>query len=217
MYVDSNTSVLLQTAIGEMSSVNQLTLRILFDSGSQRSYMTEHARNKLYLSAVKAEKLLIKTFGQENEQLKECNVVEFCVKGLSVDSSTVQMTAHVVPLIYSFLKDQSVQLVQQSYGHLVDLELADCPVVDCGSEVDILIANDIYWCFFTGDLKRGEFGPVSMKTTLGWVLSSPLPQEPEVNLTTSHTLRLDTSHPFVAVSEEKDGDLLVEEMKKFWE
>ena len=30
-------------------------------------------------------------------------------------------------------------------------------------------------------------------------------------------LRLDTSHPFSAVSEEKGGDPLVEEMKKFWE
>ena len=91
--------------------------------------MTENARNKLDLSAVKTEKLLIKTFGQENEQLKECDVVEFCVKGLGVDSSTVQMTAHVVPLICSPLKDQAVQLVQQSYEHLVDLELADCPAV----------------------------------------------------------------------------------------
>ena len=78
VYVDSNSSVLLQTVIGEVSSVNQLhtglTMRILFDSGSQQSYTTEHARNKLNLSAVKSEKLLIKTFGQENEQLKECDV-----------------------------------------------------------------------------------------------------------------------------------------------
>ena len=44
--------------------------------------MTEHARNKLNLSTVKTEKLLIKAFGQENEQLKECDVVEFCVKNL---------------------------------------------------------------------------------------------------------------------------------------
>ena len=41
--------------------------------------MTEYARNKLNLSAVKTEKLLIKT-SQENEKLKECDVVEFCVK-----------------------------------------------------------------------------------------------------------------------------------------
>ena len=87
VYVDSK-SVLLQTAIGEVSSVNQrhtgLTMRIKFDSGSQQGYMTEHARNKLNLSAVKTEELLIKTFGQENEQLKECDVVEFCVKGLGI-------------------------------------------------------------------------------------------------------------------------------------
>ena len=59
--------------------------------------MTERVRNKLNLSAVKSVKLLIKAFGQESEQLKECDVVEFCDKGLGVDSSTVQMTAHVVP------------------------------------------------------------------------------------------------------------------------
>ena len=98
VYVDSNTSALLQTAVGEVSSVNQpytcLAMRILFDSGSQWGYMTKRARNKLSLSAMRIEKLVIKTFGCENEQLKECDVF---VKGLGVDSSTVQMTAHVVP------------------------------------------------------------------------------------------------------------------------
>ena len=225
VYVDSNTSVLLQTAVGEVSSVNQphigLTMRILFDSRSQRSYITERARNKLSLFTMRTEKLLIKTFGCKNEQLKECGLVQFYVKGLGVGSSTVQMTAHVVPLICSPLKDQAVQVAQESYEHLVDLELADRPTIGCSSEVDILIGNDIYWCFFTGDLEQGEFGPVAMKTTLGWVLSGPLPQElsseSEVNLTTCHTLRLDTSNPCSIRADEENRDPLVEEMKKFWE
>ena len=131
------------------------------------------------------------------------------------------MTAHVVPLICSPLKDQAVQVAQESYEHLVDLELTDHPTIGCSSEVDILIGNDIYWCFFTGDLERGEFGPVAMKTTLGWVLSGPLPQElsseSEVNLTTCHTLRLDTSNPCSIRADEENRDPLVEEMKKFWE
>ena len=38
-----------------------------------------------------------------------------------------------------------------------------------------------------------------------------------MNLTTCHNVRLDPSHPFGDVSEEKEGELLVEEMKKFWE
>ena len=104
------------------------------------------------------------------------------------------MTALAVPLICSPLKDQAVQFSQQSYSHLADLELADHPTEDCDSEVDVLIGNDFYWSFFTGDMKRGESGPVAMKTSLGWVLSGPMPHAPgsgsDVNLVTCHTLRL---------------------------
>ena len=75
--------------------------------------MTEWASNKPNLSAMRTDMLLIKTFGCENEQLKECDVIEFCVKGRVVDSSTVQMTA------------------QESFKHLVDLSLPDCPAMNC--------------------------------------------------------------------------------------
>jgi len=64
-----------------------------------------------------------------------------------------------------------VQFAQQSFTHLADRELADYPTEDYGSEVDLLIGNDFSWSFFTGDMKRGESGPVAMKTSLGWVLS----------------------------------------------
>ena len=96
VYVDSNSSVLLQTAIAHVSRVHQLhpvvNMRILFDSGSQKSYISERAKAKLNLLPKRKEKLLIKTFSQENEQLKECDVVEFCVSELR-ESSKVQMTA----------------------------------------------------------------------------------------------------------------------------
>ena len=53
VYVDSNTSILLQTAIAQVSRVHQLhpvvNMRILFDSGSQRSYISERAKAKLNL------------------------------------------------------------------------------------------------------------------------------------------------------------------------
>ena len=74
--------------------------------------MTERASNKPNLSAMRTDMLLIKSFGCENEQLK-CDVAEFSFKGRVVDSSTVQMTA------------------QESYKHLVDFALADCPAMNC--------------------------------------------------------------------------------------
>ena len=161
---------MLQMVVAQVSRVYQLhpvvNIRILFDSGSQRSYMSERAKAKLHLPPRRNEKLVIKTFGQENKQLKECDLVEFCAGGLS-ESSKVQMTALAVPLICSPLKDQAIQFAQQSYSHLADLELTDHPTEDCDSEVDVLIGNDFYWSFFSGDMKRGESGPVAMKTSLG--------------------------------------------------
>ena len=224
VYVDSNTSILLQTAIAPVSVVHRwhpvVNMRILFDSGSQRSYLSERARAKLNLLPKRKEKLLIKTFGQENEQLRECDVVEICVRGLS-EGSKVQMTALAVPLICSPLKDQAVQFAQQCYSHLADLELADHPSEDCGSEVDLLIGNDFYWSFFIGDVKRGESGPVAMKTILGWVLSGPIPHAPgsgsDVNLVTCHTLRLNASSCDDLNVSRKDEDPLLEQVKKFWE
>ena len=64
-------SILLQTVIASVSTVQQphpvVNMRVLFDSGSQRSYISERVRGKLNLLAKRKEKLLIKTFGQENE------------------------------------------------------------------------------------------------------------------------------------------------------
>ena len=67
VYVDSNMSILLQTAIASVSTVQRphpvVDMHVLFDSGSQRSYISEHARGKLNLLPKRKEKLLIKTFG----------------------------------------------------------------------------------------------------------------------------------------------------------
>ena len=162
------------------------------------------------------EKLLIKTFGEKNEDLGECGIVEFCVGGLS-QSSGVQMTAHAVPLICSPLVNQVVQFAQQSYSHLVDLKLGDQSSEDCVSQVDVLIGNDFYWSFFTGDTKQGESGPVTMKTSLGWVLSGPLPQttglDTDVHSVTSNALRLDTSSCGDTVTEKKIYDPQLEQVK----
>ena len=60
-----------------------------------------------------------------------------------------------------------------------------------------------------------------MKTSRGWVLSGPMPSAPgsgsDVTLVTCHTLRLNTSSCDDLNISRKDGDPLVEQVKKFWE
>ena len=61
-------SVLLQTAITTVQSSNgskSVTARLLFDSGSQRSYITSSLKAKLGLVPVKRETLNLNTFGDK--------------------------------------------------------------------------------------------------------------------------------------------------------
>ena len=193
-YTDSNASVLLQMAVALVSGTNRDTevlVRILFDSGSQRSYITEHAREKLGVPTVKSEKLLIRTFDQENEQLQTSEVVELSVRGLDKNES-IPVTAYTIPLVCTPLQDQSIEVAQQKYEDLVDLDFADDPLVQCGSQVDLLIGNDFYWTFFTGGIKWGESGPVAMESKLGWILSGLVSRKDmssvSTNVVSSHTL-----------------------------
>ena len=70
-FVDSSTSVLLQTAMVSVVPVDNseeaINVRLLFDSGSQQSCISGRLRNRLRLPTVKTEKLLIKTFDDDSE------------------------------------------------------------------------------------------------------------------------------------------------------
>lgn len=62
-------------------------------------------------------------------------------------------------------------------------------------EVNLLIGSDYYWQLVTGEIRRGEDGPVALHTRFGWVLSSPTAAASQetsaMNLIATHTLRVD--------------------------
>lgn len=171
-----------------------LTMHILFDTycGSQRGYISERAKETLGLFPKRREKLLVKTIGKVNEEIKKCGIVEFYVKGLS-QCLGFKMTVLTVPLIRIPLTNQAVQFARQLYGHLADLTLADQPSEDRGSELNSTIPIDL------SSLETRNWGNQdvwAMKTRLGWVLSGPMPHssgsDTDFRLFTSHTLRLYT-------------------------
>ena len=57
---------------------------------------------------------------------------------------------------------------------MCDLPLADIAVDNSDLEVGILIGSDYYWALTTGQIRRGEAGPVTIEAKLGWVLSGPV-------------------------------------------
>ena len=79
----------------------------MLDSGSQKTYITQQLKETLGLKPTARERLCIKTFGSDYDNLKAVDVVNLCLKNVDNDI-TVSITAHVVPMICSPLNYQAV-------------------------------------------------------------------------------------------------------------
>ena len=78
----------------------EMKLRLVIDSGSQRSYVTHRARALLELPITNREETMIKAFGVDEAVAQNCDVVPICLKSrLSVFQTNVK--ALEVPSICS--------------------------------------------------------------------------------------------------------------------
>lgn len=163
--------VLLQTAATYAQGFNNsspVPVRILLDSGSQRSYVTTALKERLKLAPLKTETLNLNTFRDDRFTKQRCDLVKLSLRGKEDD---VEISALCFPKICSPL---STSLDVSHYPHLQGLDFADASVVD-GSQlnIDILIGSDFYFEVLTGEVVRGDSGPVAVNSKFGWVVSSP--------------------------------------------
>ena len=76
--------LLLQTATTYVQSTNEYKLvkaRILLDSGSQHSYITNSLKSKLSLVPLKRETLNLNTFGDKQFSKQQCDIVQVSLQG----------------------------------------------------------------------------------------------------------------------------------------
>ena len=170
--------MLLQTATAEVvrpdNDSSPLNVRLVFDSCSQRSYVTQAVEEKLQLSIVGRDSLLIKTFGESDARLRTCEIVQVGIKTLC--DTTVYIQAFLVSVICGPLTQHSSELTRSSYEHLCHLPLAD----RAGGgvlPVSILIGADYYWSLVEGTLVRdAPWEPIALATKLG-TRTSDIPGE----------------------------------------
>ena len=81
-FISAENSVLLQSARAVITDPNnppiEVNIRVLLDSCSKCSYISQHLRDVLRLSTVRTDQLVIKTFGSESEQLTDCDLTTIC-------------------------------------------------------------------------------------------------------------------------------------------
>jgi hypothetical protein len=201
----------LQTATAIATSEDRsksVPVRILFDNGSQRSYVTDHVKAKLGLTATSTETLHLNTFGENAYRKQKCEVVTLPLR--SNNDVYVEISALNFPVICSPLPKR-VEI--SKYPHLQDLELADRSEIGQDS-IDILIGSDHYWDFVTGESIRGEFGPIAINSTFGWLLSGPTNVQEALHDSRVTSNLIISGEPF---NETSETDKITNMLRDFWE
>ena len=120
-----------------------IEVRLLFDSGSQRSYIMEQAQKLLALEPIGEQLLSIATFGSNKEQAKVCTIVNvgMCLKGYS----PMSLCLYVVPTICDPLMSQPIAACIKNSISFKGLDFADYSDGKSSLRVDVLIGSDYYW------------------------------------------------------------------------
>ena len=162
--------VLLQTAntyaFGEDRD-KKVEVNILFDSGSQKSYVTDELKRKLSLKVQKTEALHLNTFGSEHYSKKSCDKVSV---NREVGDTVIPISALSMPQLCSPL---SSRVDVRSYPHLQGLSLADT-AASSDKPISVVIGVDHYYDIVEGEIRKGSAGPVAISSKLGWLLSGPV-------------------------------------------
>ena len=115
--------VLLQTAqtYAYASNGEMVPVRVLFDNGSQRSYLTNSLKIRLGLKPQRKEVVNLNVFGNNGFKRQTCDLVT--IKLQTKESEDIQLTALAFHTICSSLP-RAVNIHQ--YPSLQSLDLADC-------------------------------------------------------------------------------------------
>ena len=169
----------LQTALAKLSVNGQeVAVRVLLDSGSQRSYIRKNIAESIGLQGP-SELLSVATLGGDTSETKRFQRVQFTLSLiLGHPLGTVEMEALTIPKICNPLGP--VKLDLKDNPHLQGLTFADSYPRN-SVQVDVLIGADHYYSFMTGVCKRGETPEslVAVKSHLSWILTGPVDSSSE--------------------------------------
>ena len=182
--------VALQTALAQVNEKEECRGRVLFDTGSQRSFITAKAVKRLDLTLIREERLDIKAFGCKEEDVGMRGVCQFSLRAINGGDSTM-VQAFVVNDI-STIPNEHVEVIKNNYSYLLDISFSDISRQQDFLEVDVLIGSNYIWEFQNGEIIRGgRHEPIAVNTKLGWVLSGPLTGE---KLTASDSSHISVNH-----------------------
>ena len=164
--------VVMQTALVEAMSTNHLkteATRVLMDTGSSRTYITEEIARKLGLESKESNDLTVFTFGVSKPKEVKSPVVTLTLK--SKYGNTITVKANVVPKISGNIQRMPVKL-KNRFLIQKRFKLADTlPEKTESSAIGILIGSDYYNEVMSTERVEIDDGLYLIKSKFGWILS----------------------------------------------
>ena len=131
-------------------------LHSVMDGSSQRSYITQAARDVLYLQTADKGRLATAAFGSKRTEPRPCEMVRVEVHMKAGEPTSVDL--FLVPYICEPIACKPLAECPKLFTHLTDLELSDDQTGD-SREINMLFGLDFYWQFVTGEIQYHNSAP----------------------------------------------------------
>jgi hypothetical protein len=162
--------VFLKTAVASISSNGcRCVANILFDDGSQRSFITTKLSKELKMRTIRREPVQLVAFGGKGGEERVYDVKEFNIIG--DNDEIIPIAALAVPRIAAPIRNKISEDIR-NLPHLRNLKLAHPVCTDEEFNIDILIGGDYYYSIVGDGNVRGP-GPTATASKLGYLLSGP--------------------------------------------
>ena len=174
--VSSGETVLMQTAMSSVKNPRDnmmtQTVRILLDTGSHRTYITESLAKELNLKSGRVTDLSLVTFGSKKPQRYKTPTTEVDIT--LKDGSIITITANIVPSITGNIQRGPITMSSvQDREHLASrYALADTlPCETESASIEMLIGSDYYLDLILPQKIEIQPGLYLLASKLGWLLS----------------------------------------------
>ena len=196
------------TNIGETEKVG---LNVIFDGGSQRTYLSKKLVQMLSLKPMDEQEMRISAFGEADGKLVKVNQYCFVLKGKNEDG--FYLRGFDVPVICAPLSNQHLDAVKSKFELVKQLVPQNKEI---NGEIDVLIGADFSWSLMTDDIIRLDDRLVAIRSKLGYMLSGFIVDDEKVNNSSNcvHVLNVDVNNNNLMSMEE--NIILNEKVENFW-
>ena len=151
-----------------VSQQSEVKANILFDEGSQRSFLIQELADTLSVQPHYTENICLSLFGSKAPSNQRMNTTQISIRAR--DGTLLPISVLIVPSIAAPLRsDTQASITELPY--LRGFPLAH-PVMKF--KISLLIGTDHYWDLVEDHIFHGN-GPTATSTKFGYLLSGPLP------------------------------------------